>query len=104
MLFLCSAVVTSSVASLIVVSTDPSTIKENTSQLAVRGRSAVEQWRRSSLSGTRELVSAGTVTVEERCGLCDGGRVIEKWFCQGIGREWYLVDRAEMSSRDHQGN
>ena len=22
-------------------------------------------------------MSAGTVTVEERCGLCDGGRVIE---------------------------
>ena len=64
-------------ASLIVVSTDPSTNIENPSQLAVRGRSAVEQWRRSSLSGTRELVSAGTVTVEERCGLCDGGRVIE---------------------------
>ena len=55
-----SAVVTSSVASLIVVSTDPSTNIENPSQLAVRGRSAVEQWRRSSLSGARELVSAGT--------------------------------------------
>ena len=74
-------------ASLIVVSTDPSNNIENHSQLAVRGRSAVEQWRRSSLSGARELVSAGTVTVEERCGLCDGGRVIE----MVLSRDWTRV-------------
>ena len=39
MLFLCSPVVTSSVASLIVVSTDPSTNIENPSQLAVGKKS-----------------------------------------------------------------
>ena len=74
-------------ASLIVVSTDPSTNIENPSQLAVRGRSAVEQWRGSSLSGAQEVVSAGMVTVEERCGLCDGGREIE----MVLSRDWMRV-------------